>query len=116
HEIKALLKIKPQPVIARFDRNLRHIYIHTGIELATGISPEAYLGKTSREMGMPEPAISRFENALDLVFSKGVEKTIEYAVSAAGRKWVYESQLVPEFEKGRIVESVLTITRDITRQ
>ena len=115
HEIAALLKLKPQPVIARFNRSLHHTYIHTEIELPNGISPEAYLGKTSREMGMPEPAISRLENMLELVFSKGVEKTIEYAVSAAGRKWIYECQLMPEFENGH-VESVLTITRDITRQ
>ncbi len=67
-------------------------------------------------MGMPEPAITRWENALDLVFKKGVEKTIEYGVSALGHKWVYESLLIPEFNQRHQVESVLTITRDISRQ
>ncbi|MBA3868494.1 MAG: GAF domain-containing protein [Anaerolineae bacterium] len=116
HEISALLTVKPQPVIARFDRTLRHTYVHATIELASAIPAEAYLGHTSREMGMPEPAITRWENALDLVFEKGVEKTIEYGVSALGRKWVYESLLVPEFNQRHQVESVLTITRDISRQ
>jgi hypothetical protein len=57
-ELDALLGVKPQPIIARFDRQLRHISIHAAIEFATGIPALSYIGKTSREMGMPEPAIT----------------------------------------------------------
>jgi PAS domain S-box-containing protein len=116
HEINALLSINPQPVIARFDRQLRQTYIHTSIALQTGIAPDAYLGKTSREMGMPEPVITLLENALNSVFTSGLEKTIEYSVSAVNRKWVYESRLIPEFAPLHQVESVLSITRDISHQ
>src|ERR1041385_6741205 len=53
-EIKALMGVPPQPVIARFDRDLRHTYVSAAVRLATGIPPEDHIGKTSREMGLPE--------------------------------------------------------------
>ncbi|MEP6988149.1 MAG: PAS domain S-box protein, partial [Chloroflexota bacterium] len=43
-------------------------------------------------------------------------KTIEYSVNIAQRKWTFQSQMVPEYTKPNMVNSVLVITRDITRQ
>ncbi len=114
-EINALLNMTPHPVISRFDRNLRHTYVYSTAELATGIPLKDYIGRTSREMGMPEPAISLFENAMELVFDKGVEKVIEYTLNVDNRKWIFETRLIPEFNHTHTVEQVLVITRDITR-
>ena len=115
-EINALLNIKPHPVISRFDRNLRHTYVYATTELATGIPLKEYIGRTSREMGMPEPSISLLENAMELVFDKGAEKVIEYTMTSENRKWIFETRLIPEFNHTHAVEQVLVITRDITRQ
>ncbi len=116
-EIQALMGVPPHPVIARFDRNLRHIYVNSAVKLATGIPPEDYIGKTSREMGTPEIILPLWEGTLQDVFKKGVEKTIEYSVTVAGTKWTFQSRMVPEFdENSSNVNTVLVITRDITRQ
>lgn len=115
-EINALLNIPPQPVISRFDRNLRHTYVYSAAELATGIPLKDYIGRTSREMGMPEPSLSLFENAMELVFDKGAEKIIEYTLNVDNRKWIFETRLIPEFNHTHTVEQVLVITRDVTRQ
>ena len=115
-EVDALLGIPPQPVIARFDRDLRHTYVNTAVQLATGIPPEAYIGKTSGEMGMKEPTLSRWENTLRTLFHTGTRETIEHSVSAGGRKWVFQSHLVPEFDDTQVVKSILAITRDISSQ
>src|SRR2546430_220857 len=56
NEIQALMSVPPYPVIARFDRQLRHTYVNAAVKLASGIAPEAYIGKTSAEMGLPEPS------------------------------------------------------------
>src|SRR4051812_20586760 len=82
-EIQALMGVTPHPVIARFDPQLRHTYVNTAVKLATGIAPEDYIGKTSREMGLPEKILPLWENALYEVFTKGTEKTIEYSVMVA---------------------------------
>lgn len=115
-EIQALLGVTPQPVIARFDRSLRHTYIHTSVTLATGIPPQAYLGKTSREMGMPDTLIDMWENTLQRVFATGKEETIEYSVAIPNHRWVYQSYIVPEFDLQGTVNSLIVITRDISEQ
>jgi PAS domain S-box-containing protein len=115
-EIQALLDMTPQPVIARFDRNLRHTYVHTSVKLATGIPPEAYLGKTSREMGLPDTLIDMWEHSLRQVFASGKEETIEYSVAIPNRRWFYQSRIVPEFDPQGIVQSLIVITRDITER
>jgi PAS domain S-box-containing protein len=116
NEVNALLGVPPQPVIARFDRQLRHTYVSTAVKLATGIPPEAHIGKTSREMGMPEKILPLWESTLNEVFRKGTEKTIEYTHVLGDRRWTFQSRVVPEFDQPNQVNRVLVITRDITRQ
>src|SRR5258706_7031067 len=116
NEIAALLGVPPHPVIARFDRDLRHIYVNTVMQLATGIPPEDYIGKTSREMGLPDHILPLWEGALNEEFKSKVEKTIEYSVTSAGRKWTFQSLIVPELDITNDVSTVLAITRDISRQ
>jgi PAS domain S-box-containing protein len=115
-EITALLGITPNAVIARFDRDLRHTHVNAAVRLATGIPPEAYIGKTSGEMGMTGDALYLFETTLRNVFTQAQESTIEYAVVVNARKWVFESNVIPEIDSNSEVMSVLAITRDITRQ
>ena len=115
-EVNALLGVQPHPVIARFDSDLRHTYVSAAVKLATGIPPEYHIGKTSREMGLPEKILPLWEGTMLEVFKKGAEKTIEYSVNMAQRKWTFQSQMVPEYTQPGVVTSVLVITRDITRQ
>ncbi len=115
-EVEALLGVPPHPVIARFDPQLRHIYVNAAVKLASGIPPEDYIGKTSREMGLPENILPIWENALLEVFRKGLEKTVEYSVNIDNQKWTFQSRMVPEFERPSVVGSVLVVTRNITRQ
>lgn len=115
-EIQALLGVTPHPVLARFDRNLRHLHVNAGVQLATKIPPEAYVGKTSSEMGLPDSLTEIWEGTLKSVFDEGVEKTLEYDFMMANRRWVYHSRVVPEFDANGKVETVIAITRDISQQ
>jgi PAS domain S-box-containing protein len=115
-EVAALMGVPPHPVIARYDRDLRHTYVNSAVQLATGIPPQDYIGKTSREMGLPEQVLLIWEGALHEVFKTKVEKTVEYSVMSAGHKWTFQSRIVPEVDDLNVVNSVLAITRDISRQ
>jgi len=115
-EIQALLGVAPNPVIARYDRQLRHTYVNAAVRLATNIPPAAYIGKTSREMGMPDSVAADWEAALLKVFENAAEELIDYNVLVAGKKWYFQSHIFPEPDQNGIVESVIAITRDVTPQ
>ncbi|MBF2026320.1 MAG: GAF domain-containing protein [Oscillatoriales cyanobacterium C42_A2020_001] len=112
-EFRALVENSPD-VIARFDRNLRHLYINSSIEEVTGIPATAFLGKTNREMGMPENLVAFWEEKLYEVFTTQQEQTIEFdAVTLNGLRY-FQSRIVPEFAQDGSVITILSISRDIT--
>ncbi|KCZ71446.1 PAS domain S-box [Candidatus Methanoperedens nitroreducens] len=114
-EFSALAENAPD-IIARFDKKLRHIYVNQVIERITGIPCNSFIGKTNRELGMPENLVTLWDNALQTVFKTGKEKIIEFDFTTAGGKAYFESHIVPEFAKDGSIESVLGISRDITER
>lgn len=114
-QFKALVENAPD-IIARFDRNLRYIYVNPVVEKETGISPSKFIGKTIREVGFSEPSIERWEEILRKVFDEGTAKNIEISYPLHGKNKVFKAHIVPEFGEDGDVESVLSIIRDITEQ
>src|SRR5208283_1244594 len=41
-------------IIARFDRNLRFLYVNSAIEKLTGIPASSFVGRTDQEIGLPQ--------------------------------------------------------------
>lgn len=65
---KTLVENTPD-IIARFDRNLRHVFINSIYEKITGFSIKDVLGKTHREIGsLDEETIIYSENIIKLIF------------------------------------------------
>lgn len=109
----ALVEHAPD-VIARIDRDLRHIYVNPAISAATGIAPEDLIGKTNRELGVPLELCVRWAAGVRRVFATGREQDIEITYPTAAGTRYYESRMVPEHAADGEVESVLAIARDIT--
>ncbi|MEO8197636.1 MAG: response regulator [Thermoanaerobaculia bacterium] len=113
-------------VIARFDTDLRHLYVSPTIQSLTGRPPEEHLGKTNRELGMPPELLERWETALLRVFASGRPEQLEFAYPAQSGIVQFDCRLVPEFGgdnehgKGRGNGSgplsVLTVARDVTER
>ena len=113
-EFRALAENSPD-IIARFDKQLRHLYVNAAVECATGLSPQSFIGKTHRDMGMPETMCLYLEENLQQVLTTGCERTIEVDfVTPDGTTRYYQSRLVPEFALDSSVESILTVARDVT--
>ena len=51
-------------IVSRFDRDGRFLYISPAVEKATGVGPEAFLGRTHEEAGVPEPIASHLSQTL----------------------------------------------------
>ncbi len=101
-------------VVARFDRQFRHIYMNPRIESITGLKSEDYIGKTNRELDMPSELVQKWEQSLERVFKTGKPELIEFEVPSIDSMRSFESRLVPEFGPDGSVRTVLSIARDIT--
>ncbi len=113
-EFRALVELSPD-IISRFDRELRHIYVNPPIKLVTGMLPQEFLGKTNRELGMPQAVLSSWEQSLQKVFQTGETDENEFSfLTPTGLKF-YQSRLVPELAADGSVEFVLVICRDLTK-
>ncbi|HEY9631961.1 MAG TPA: PAS domain S-box protein [Coleofasciculaceae cyanobacterium] len=113
-EFRALAENSPD-IIARFDRQLRHLYINTAVEKATGLPPQSFIGKTNRELGMSQALCTYWEENFQQVFTTGQECTFEFDfLTPDGTRRYYQSRVVPEFALDGSVESILGVSRDVT--
>lgn len=110
---KTLIENVPD-MIARFDRDFRYVYINPAVKCELGIEADKFLGKTNRELGMPDNFRLNWEKTLQAVFTTGQEKTIEYEFGVLGKIKYYYTRMAPEFAADRSVTTVISITRNIT--
>ena len=103
-------------VIARFDPELRHLYVSPSITSVTGRPPEEFLGKTNRELGMPPELVERWDAALRRVLATGEPERLEFGYEALNGTRQFDCRLVPEFGDGAAPLSVLTVARDVTER
>ncbi|KAM3094388.1 PAS domain S-box protein [Phormidesmis sp. 146-12] len=101
-------------IIARVDRNLRHLYVNPAITKATGLAPEVFIGKSNAEMGMPLELNQFWESKLNRVFATGQPDSYEFNFPAPDGTRYYLSRVIPEFADNGEVATILGITSDIT--
>jgi PAS domain S-box-containing protein len=114
-DLKSITDNSPD-VIARFDRDLRHIFINPYGERVYGKPRKEIIGKTNSDLGMPEENVEMWKSRFEEVFSTGKQVTAEFEFdSPVFGNQHFLSVFVPEFENGS-VNSILAITRDITER
>jgi two-component system cell cycle sensor histidine kinase/response regulator CckA len=101
-------------VVSRFDREHRHLYINAAVELVTGVAPDRFLGRTSRELGLPEETCALWEREIGAVFESGEARRFEFEFDGADRVLWAEAVALPERNAAGVVESVISFTRDRT--
>ncbi|HEX7549859.1 MAG TPA: PAS domain S-box protein, partial [Candidatus Methylomirabilis sp.] len=112
-EFRALVEHCPD-VVARFDSALRHSYVSPAVQVVTGLSPQAFIGKTNLELGMPQDLAERWETALRQVFETGQEVCIEFEYPSPNGPRHYESRLSPARAEDGAIAAVFSIARDVT--
>jgi PAS domain S-box-containing protein len=112
---RVLLENTPD-VIVRFDGQMHIAYANPAIERITGTTAESLVGKTSRDLGIVEPQLAAWELVLRQVSRTGREQAFELAVRTPQGERAFDSRIVPEIGPDGEVQSVLSISRDITAQ
>lgn len=103
-------------VVARIDRNHRHVYVNRQAEMITGIPVSVYLGKTNRELGMPPELVELWEPTVNRVFESGQSAHVDFSFETAEGTKHFESRIVPELGKDGTIDTVLCIAQDITER
>ncbi len=101
-------------VIARFDRDMRYLFVSAEAERATGKRSVDIIGKTNAELGMPPELVALWSAQTKAVFASGAPASFQFPCRCNGETNHYEARLVPEFGADGNVESVLTVTRRTT--
>jgi hypothetical protein len=101
-------------VITRHDKNFKYLYANPQIEKYLGIKPEEFLGKSYRELGMPESICSFYDTHLAMVFETKEFHSVEFEMP--GTDMYIQSRLVPEFNEEGEVVSVLVLSTEISER
>lgn len=112
-EHRALLEHSPD-IIIRFDTQMRHIYANPAIEAATGFPPSAFIGKTHRDLGMPDEVVDYWQSCLTKAIKSGESEIMYFNFQTSSAVMHYESKVVPEFDAHGAVQSILVLARDVT--
>jgi PAS domain S-box-containing protein len=112
-ELRTLIENVPD-LVARLDGEGRFLYVNPALEAIAGASAESLIGKTMRDVGLPESAQPAWDLVLRRAWRSGHEQTIEFSLASRTGARFFQSRLVPEQVGESGVQSLLMIARDIT--
>lgn len=101
-------------LIARFDRQYRHLYVNQAAAKAGRYTPEEYIGKTMAETGIPEPEALKWEMRIGTVFETGQIVNAEDTFETPEGLLYFNTKFVPEVAPDGSILSVQSIARDVT--
>jgi diguanylate cyclase (GGDEF)-like protein/PAS domain S-box-containing protein len=115
-EAYAALAENAPDLILGYDADLRLVYVNRAVEVLTGRPRDQLLGRTVRELGMPDDLADLWERQMRTVLRTGrpAELAFQYP-SRTGVRW-FDSRLAPETGADGRPQRVLVVTRDITER
>ena len=103
-------------IVMRFDAQDRHIFVSENVKAVTGLAASAFLGKTHRELGFPEPMCAFWEHAVRQPFLTGRPYETEFELDSPSGHRVFNWRLTPDFDIDGRVRTVLAVARDVTER
>lgn len=115
HHLQTLTDHMPD-VVVRYDSTCRVLYANPAIEAATGLPPDALIGRPISAFGASPDNQALWTDCLQRVFASGQAETLYFSHRGPGgtRHWEAQARLEP-VPTGE-APTVLVITRDITER
>ncbi|MBI5590899.1 MAG: MEDS domain-containing protein [Deltaproteobacteria bacterium] len=101
-------------IIIRFNRNLQHEYISSSISRYIDIFPMYLVGKSHKDIGLPEEISEYWEKQIRQVFDTGRSVETDFELSGIKGTFMFNWRVFPEFDTDGTVNTVISIARDIT--
>ncbi|MGX7006111.1 PAS domain-containing sensor histidine kinase [Caballeronia sp. KNU42] len=102
--------------IVRYDRNCRRTYVNPEFVRVTGATVEKLLGEPTDVLGAADEVNRRVGLQLKEIMESGVAAKFEVSWTRHGKAKCWYAHAVPEYNADGVVQSVLTIWRDITER
>jgi PAS domain S-box-containing protein len=103
-------------LIARFDRQLRHLYVNPAAAKAGRYAQKEYIGKTIRETGVSDREAGKWEECIKNAFETGQIVDVEDVFETPQGKRYFNTKFVPEREADGTIVSVQSVARDVTER
>ena len=114
-DLRSVLEASPD-LIARFDRDLRLLYVNPAAERATGLRSDQMVGRTIRQLHAPADLVDLWDTNLRRAFDAGSAGEFDYPFETPyGPRW-FHTRMVPEWAAGGSVDRVLVVIRDVTER
>jgi two-component system cell cycle sensor histidine kinase/response regulator CckA len=114
-DFRALVESLPD-IVARFDRQLRHVYVSPSVERATGRPCVEFIGRTNADLGMDPALAGTWDAALLRVFESGETAETSFRFDTPeGPRW-YSARLIPERGAEGRVDTVVSLVRVVTER
>lgn len=100
-----------QDIVACFDPQFRHTYVNSAVEHFTGRPASEFIGKTNRELGMPDSLVNQWDAVLADVFRTGQPGEVQFSFESPGGIRRFHSRLSPQLDANGVVASVVSVAR-----
>lgn len=110
-EFSTLVENSPD-IISRLDRDLRYIYISPALERISGVATYEFIGKTPGEIALSGFDWRALESGCREAILTGQTVVREFAFEERS----YRTRIVPEFSPDSSIDSVMTISEDVTER
>ncbi|SAL70968.1 multi-sensor signal transduction histidine kinase [Caballeronia udeis] len=102
--------------IVRYDRNCRRTYVNPEFVRVSGVEAERLLGEPTEVLGAADEVTQQVQKKLQEIMGSGVAAKFEVNWARHGEPKCWYAHAVPEYSADGVVQSVLTIWRDITER
>ncbi len=103
-------------VVVRCDSAGRVLYVNPAVEAASGLRPEAMLGRSFAEFGTPPHIAAQWMACLGRVFATGQGETLYFTYQGPRGERHWEAQACLESATAGEAPTALVINRDITER
>jgi PAS domain S-box-containing protein len=112
-ELQTLADNTPD-MLARYDAELRHVFINAVGEQTLGRPLAELLGHSNRELNLPVEYCETLEAGLRQVFATKVSCAVDLAMPSQLGQRYYSARIVPELDADNRICFALVVTHDIT--
>lgn len=101
--------------VSRLDRGLNYVYVNPALVRALGLGIDELIGKKATEVWLPSAVPDIYEEKALAALTEGNEERFQFCITTAeeGTRH-FETRLIPERNENGEVESLLSVTYDIT--